>query len=45
MGSHENIIRIENLRKATNQIDIYIIFELMETDLHTVIRTGCCRDV
>ena len=45
MANHKNIINIINLRRATNGLDVYIIFELMDTDLHTVIRTGCCRDI
>ena len=45
MGPHVNIIKILNLRKASNEKDLYIIFELMETDLHTVIRAEICRDV
>ena len=38
LGKHRNIIEIKNLRKAENGLDVYIIFELMEADLHTVIR-------
>lgn len=45
MGSHDNIINIINLRKAPNKVDLYIIFEFMDADLHTVIRTGCCREI
>ena len=45
MGEHANVIKIENLRKALNKMDFYIIFELMEADLHTVIRAEVCRDI
>lgn len=45
MGSHPNIIQIENLRRASNNTDLYIVFELMDTDLHTIIRSQVCRDV
>ena len=44
MGNHPNIIKISNLRKAKNLTDLYVIFELMEADLHTVIRAEICRD-
>lgn len=45
IGEHANIIKIENLRRALNKMDFYIIFELMEADLHTVIRAEVCRDI
>ena len=45
MGGHANIVNIINLRKSPNNVDVYIIFEFMDADLHTVIRTGCCRDL
>ena len=45
MGDHANIVKIENLRKSLNKMDFYIIFELMEADLHTVIRAEVCRDI
>mmetsp|Transcript_11052 Transcript_11052/g.18482 ORF Transcript_11052/g.18482 Transcript_11052/m.18482 type:complete len:162 (+) Transcript_11052:267-752(+) len=44
LGGHPNIVNIINLRRAQNGLDIYIIFELMETDLHTIIRAEVCRD-
>ena len=37
MAGHENIIRLQNLLKAENDKDIYLVFEFMETDL-----VGCC---
>lgn len=45
MGSHPNIVKIENLKNAQNENDLYIIFELMDTDLHTVIRADCATDI
>ena len=39
------MVKIYNLHKAENKIDLYVIFEIMETDLHTVIRAEVCRDV
>ena len=44
MGSHPNIITIINLEKSENLSDFYIIFELMDTDLHTIIRAEVLRD-
>lgn len=45
LNSHENIIRLLNVIKAENDRDIYLIFEYMETDLHTVIRANILEDV
>lgn len=36
--SHPNIIKLERIMKANNNIDIYLIFEHMDVDLHTLIR-------
>lgn len=38
LNGHENIIKLLNVIHATNNKDLYIVFELMETDLHVVIR-------
>ncbi len=40
LNGHDNIIRLLNVIKAENDKDIYLIFEYMETDLHTVIRAN-----
>jgi len=45
LNNHENIIRLLNVIKAENDKDIYLIFEYMETDLHTVIRANILEDV
>lgn len=45
MGPHKNVIKIQNIKKAANGLDMYIAFELMESDLHTVIRAEICRDI
>ena len=37
--------RLENVYKAENDKDIYLIFEYMETDLHAVIRANILEDV
>lgn len=31
--------------KAKNERDVYLVFDLMETDVHTVIRANICEDV
>ena len=42
---HENIIRLINVVKAENDKDIYLVFEYMETDLHTVIRANILEGI
>ncbi|XP_028406373.1 extracellular signal-regulated kinase 2-like [Dendronephthya gigantea] len=39
-GDHENIIKLLNVIKASNDKDIYLVFEYMDTDLHNVIKKG-----
>ncbi|CAF3276958.1 unnamed protein product [Rotaria socialis] len=39
-GEHPNVIRLQNVLKADNDRDIYLVFEFMEADLHNVIRKG-----
>lgn len=45
LNGHENIVRLLNVIKAENDKDIYLIFEYMETDLHTVIRANILESV
>ncbi len=45
LKDHENIIKLYDVIKAENDKDIYLIFEYMETDLHTVIRANILEDV
>jgi mitogen-activated protein kinase 15 len=35
---HSNIIKLENIVRAYNDKDIYLVFEHMDIDLHTLIR-------
>ena len=44
-GTHPNILKVLNLKNAQNKNDLYIIFELMDCDLHTAIRAGCLEEV
>ncbi len=45
IGTHDNIIRLLNVRKAKNNKVIYLVFDYMEADLHTVIRAGICDEI
>ena len=45
MANHENIVRLTNVLKADNDVDIYLTFEYMETDLHAVIRAGILEEI
>ena len=45
LQGHENIIRLQNVLKAENDRDIYLVFDFMETDLHAVIRANILEPV
>jgi mitogen-activated protein kinase 15 len=45
LNGHDNIIRLLNVINAQNDIDLYLIFEFMESDLYNVIRAGILKDV
>merc|ERR1711965_329912 len=45
MDAHENIVQLQNVLKADNDRDLYLIFEYMETDLHAVIRANILQEV
>ena len=45
MGEHENIVQLQNVMKADNHRDLYLVFEYMETDLHAVIRANILAEV
>jgi len=45
LSDHENIITLLDVINAKNDRDIYLVFEFMETDLHTVIRANILEDV
>ena len=45
LTGHENIIRLQNVLKAENDLDIYLVFDYMETDLHAVIRANILEQV
>nr|XP_057902561.1 mitogen-activated protein kinase 15 [Doryrhamphus excisus] len=39
-GDHPNVIKLQNVVRAQNDKDIYLIFEYMDSDLHAVIKKG-----
>lgn len=45
LNGHDNIIRLHNVIKAENDLDLYLIFEYMEADLFNVIRVGILQDI
>jgi mitogen-activated protein kinase 15 len=45
IDGHENIVRLLNVIRADNDKDIYLVFEYMETDLHTVIKANILESI
>uniref|UniRef100_A0A7S2HNI7 Mitogen-activated protein kinase n=1 Tax=Haptolina brevifila TaxID=156173 RepID=A0A7S2HNI7_9EUKA len=45
MAGHENIVTLLSVLKADNDRDIYLVFEYMETDLHSAIRANILQEV
>ena len=45
MRGHENIVELREVLKATNDRDIYLTFEYMETDLHATIRANILEEI
>eukprot|EP01097_Dermamoeba_algensis_P003626 TRINITY_DN2497_c0_g1_i1.p1 TRINITY_DN2497_c0_g1~~TRINITY_DN2497_c0_g1_i1.p1 ORF type:complete len:413 (+),score=116.12 TRINITY_DN2497_c0_g1_i1:107-1345(+) len=45
LSEHENIVKLQNVIKAENNRDIYLVFEYMDTDLHAVIRAKILEDI
>ena len=37
-SSHDHVIQLLNVVKAANEVDLYLVFEFMDTDLHAVIK-------
>ena len=40
LNGHDNIISLLNAIKAENDLDLYLVFDYMETDLFNVIRAN-----
>ncbi|MCQ2817332.1 MAG: protein kinase [archaeon] len=45
LNGHDNIIRLLNVIKAENDLDLYLIFDHMESDLYNVSRAGILQDI
>lgn len=45
LNGHENIVRLISILRASNNKDLYLAFELMETDLHIVIRAKILKSI
>jgi mitogen-activated protein kinase 15 len=45
LSGHEKIIRLQNVIRAENDRDIYLVFDFMDTDLHAVIRANILEDI
>ncbi len=43
--SHENIIKLREVIRADNDRDIYLVFDYMETDLHSVVKAGILKEI
>jgi mitogen-activated protein kinase 15 len=37
---HENIIKLVNVLKSRNNKDLYLVFNFMEADLHSIVGTN-----
>ena len=42
--NHDNIIKLLDVIKAENDRDIYLVFEFMEIDLHSLIREEILKE-
>jgi len=42
---HPNMVKLLNVIKAENNKDLYLVFEYVETDLHSVIRAGILEEI
>jgi mitogen-activated protein kinase 15 len=40
LGDHLNLVKLHTVHVGKNNRDIYLVFELCEADLHTVIRSN-----
>jgi mitogen-activated protein kinase 15 len=45
LHGHDNIVGIQNVLRAENDRDIYIVTDFMESDLHAVIKGGILEEV
>lgn len=45
LHGHPNIVELLAVYKAANNLDLYVVFELLESDVHSVIRANILMDV
>lgn len=45
LNDHPNIVGLQQLIRAENNKDIYLVFDFMETDLHAVIKANILHDI
>ena len=45
LNGHDNIIRLLNVIKAENNMDLYLVFDYMEADLYNAIRANILQDI
>lgn len=45
LKGHDNIVSLLSLHRASNNKDLYLVFDIMETDLHAVIKARLLRPV
>ena len=45
LAGHEHIVTLLNVLKADNDRDLYLVFEYMETDLHSAIRANILEEI
>ena len=45
LNGHDNIIRLLNVIRAENDLDLYLVFDYMESDLFNVIRSNILQDI
>ena len=45
LNGHDNIIRLLNVIKAENDVDLYLVFDYMEADLFNVIRANILQEI
>lgn len=45
LSNHENIIKLYSIIRAYNNKDLYLVFEIMESDVHVVIRGRLLKQV
>lgn len=45
LNGHENIIRLLSIVRAQNNKDLYLVFDIMETDLHIIIRARILKPI